>query len=302
MYDTLVLSGGGVNGILELGSLQYCNDKCLLSNIKTYVGTSIGSIICYLLIIGYTPVEIIVYLCTHNKLFEKIKVMDISAGCRGDGATSFLHIIEYLENMTTDKIGKILTMKDIPKLFNKQFICTTFNVSKNITEYLSAETNPDLPCLSALRMSANIPFMFENYKYGDSFYVDGGICDNFPLGVAESSGDNVLGIVIVLPKDIEIDPNFYPQKNLLSYSLRLLTVSLEETTNLRIKNKKESTHIITLTAPNHYNSIKFSIDSKSKLDMFSQGYNQTTCCLNIPGTPITDIVDDKVVEEDTSHI
>ena len=71
MYDTLVLSGGGVNGILELGALQYCNDKNLLSSIKTYVGTSIGSIICYLLIIGYTPVEIIVYLCTHNKLLEE---------------------------------------------------------------------------------------------------------------------------------------------------------------------------------------------------------------------------------------
>ena len=276
MYDTLVLSGGGINGILELGSLQYCNDKGLISNINTYVGTSVGAIICYLLIIGYTPIEIIVYLCINTKVFEKLKVMDINAGCRGDGATSFLHILECLENMTTEKIGKLLTMKDIPKLFGKQLICTTFNVSKNTIEYLSAETNPDLPCLSALRMSSNIPFVFENYKYGDSFYVDGGICNNFPLDIAEKNSDNVLGIVVMIPNNVESDSNFYPQKNLLSYSLRLLSVSLEETTNLRIKHKKETTKIVSLIVSDFYSTIKFSIDSKSKLEMFSQGYNQTS--------------------------
>jgi predicted acylesterase/phospholipase RssA len=274
MYDTLVLSGGGVNGILELGSLQYCNDKGLLTSIKTYVGTSVGAIICYLLIIGYTPIEIIVYLCTNSKMFDKLKVVDINAGCRGDGATSFLHILECLEHMTTEKIGKLLTMKDIPLIFNKKFICTTFNVTKNITEYLSDETFPDLPCLSALRMTANIPFIFENYKYGSSFYVDGGICDNFPLEVAESYGNCILGIAIMLP--IEQNSDFYPQKNLLSYSLRLLSVSLEETTKLRIRHKKESTKVVILSANNQYDSIKFSINSKSKLEMFSQGYNQTS--------------------------
>ena len=274
MYDTLVLSGGAINGILELGSLQYCKDKGMIDGIKTYIGTSVGAIISYLMIIGYTPVEIIVYLCTHTKVFEKLKYFDINAGCRGDGATSFLHIIEYLEQMTTEKIGRLLTMKDIPILFGKKFICTTFNASKNASEILSDELTPDLPCLSAIRMSSNVPFVFEHYKYGDSFYVDGGVCKNFPIDIGEKDSESVLGIAVLLPK-YKVDPNFYPQKNLLEYYIRLLFASHEEVTYSRIAMKKQNTTVIQLTSTGAKKSLEFSIDSKNKLELFSQGYTQT---------------------------
>ena len=41
----LVLSGGGVNGIVELGSLKALEKLNLLKNIKNYCGSSIGSLI-----------------------------------------------------------------------------------------------------------------------------------------------------------------------------------------------------------------------------------------------------------------
>ena len=71
-YDTLVLSGGSSKGIMTLGALQYLYDNFLLKNIKNYIGTSAGAMICYLLAIGYTPVEIIVYICKHQ-LLEKMQ-------------------------------------------------------------------------------------------------------------------------------------------------------------------------------------------------------------------------------------
>ena len=67
-YDTLVLSGGSIKGIILLGSLQYFYDNDCLNEVKTYIGTSAGAIICYLLCIGYTPTEILVYLCVHDLL------------------------------------------------------------------------------------------------------------------------------------------------------------------------------------------------------------------------------------------
>ena len=70
-FDTLVLSGGSSKGILILGALQYAYDNFLLNNIDIYVGTSCGAIIGYLLAIGYTPLEIIVYICS-NQLMGKI--------------------------------------------------------------------------------------------------------------------------------------------------------------------------------------------------------------------------------------
>ena len=61
-FDTLVLCGSSIKCMTILGSLQYAYDHALLSKITKYIGTSSGSICCYLLAIGYTPIEIIVYL------------------------------------------------------------------------------------------------------------------------------------------------------------------------------------------------------------------------------------------------
>src|SRR3990170_8230654 len=88
-YNTLVLSGGSIKGCCLLGALQYFYDKGQLSNITKYVGTSIGAIICYLLAIGYTPLELIVYTCTKMS-FQFI--FNIVAMTQGSGATSYYKI------------------------------------------------------------------------------------------------------------------------------------------------------------------------------------------------------------------
>ena len=57
MYDTIIISGGASKGIAALGSLQALIDRKLLDNVKRYIGTSIGSIISYLICIEYTPID-----------------------------------------------------------------------------------------------------------------------------------------------------------------------------------------------------------------------------------------------------
>ena len=64
-YEVLVLSGGGTKGVLQLGMLHgmYTNKKINFNRIHAYVGTSIGAISCFLLILGYLPVEILSHIC-----------------------------------------------------------------------------------------------------------------------------------------------------------------------------------------------------------------------------------------------
>ena len=71
-HDTLVLPGGGIKGLTILGALQYCCDNFMLTDIVNYVGTSSGSMICYLLAIGYTPTDIITNICC-NQIMEKMQ-------------------------------------------------------------------------------------------------------------------------------------------------------------------------------------------------------------------------------------
>ncbi len=268
-FDTIVMSGGSINGITILGALQYLKDKNLINNIKNYIGTSIGAVLSYLLIIGYTPVEVIVYLCTHYQLFERLKCFNIVNASRGEGAVSFSSISDELEKMTINKVGKVLNMGDLEDRFEKKFMCITYNTTKSKAEYLSGENTPDLPCLTAIRMTCNLPLVFEAYKYGDSFYIDGGLVNNFPLDIAEKMGSKVIGIF--LSYDISEDN---PNRNLLEFIYKLLYVPIADSTASKVLNKLDSSTIIELKTGN-MNFFNFDVTSKMKLEMFSVGYEET---------------------------
>jgi NTE family protein len=267
-YDTLVIAGGGPKGILALGALQYCYDNNILKNIQTYIGTSIGGIISYLLIIGYTPIEIIVYVCA-NQSFDKLNDFNILSFIRGNGACSFNIINEVLEKMTIDKIGFFPTLQDLKNKFNKTLILTTYNITDNKIEYLSFENYGNIPSLIALRMTSNIPLVFDKYKYGNSYYIDGGIANNFPIDIAEKYGEKIFGINF-LNKD-----NITSELNILEYIHQLIFIPMKQINDLKIENSKNNDKIKIYTIdPGNVKVFNFDINSQDKLEMFSDGYQQ----------------------------
>jgi predicted acylesterase/phospholipase RssA len=268
-YDTLVLSGGSTKGLLTLGALQYAYDNFLIHNIKHYIGTSAGAVICFLLSIGYTPIEIIVYICTHQ-LLEKLQHFNIVAMLNGTGALSFSSIHEQLEKMTIDKIGYLPTLLDLKEKYDKTLICTTYNLTEDKIEYLSYENNPNLPCLIALRMTSNLPLIFENYKYGKNLYIDGGISDNFPIHLADKIGNKVLGITISSESS-----NFSVKEDndIIKYIYKLMFIPIAKTIEIKIQNASDKCKIIELENDN-VTFFDFNINSVKKLELFSSGYQQ----------------------------
>ena len=267
-FDTIVLSGGSIHSILMLGSLQYAADNNLLYKIQTYVGTSAGAICCYLLAIGYTPTEIMVYLCT-KQILENMKDINIVSMINGGGGTSFSYINEQLEMMTIEKIGRLITIKELYTLFNKKLICTTYNLTLGKPEILSYETYPDMPCLIALRMSCNIPFVFEKFQYLGSNYIDGGISNNFPIDIADNYGNKILGIVLY-----DVNKNFNEtNNNTLNYLYEIMYIPIHQKVISNIKNSSNKCSIFKLKTPDIL-FFNFNIGSHQKLEMFSSGYTQ----------------------------
>ena len=269
-YDTLVLSGASTKAFLTLGAIQYAWDNFLLKELNTYIGTSSGAMICYLLTIGYTPIEMIVYICTHQ-LLEKMQHFNIVAMMQGRGASSFNSLHEHLEKMTISKIGYLPTLNDIKKTFNKTLICITHNLTNECTEYLSYKTHPDIPCLTAIRMSANLPLIFERYEYGGCYYIDGGISDNFAIQLGDNLGTRVLGIYLV------VNPHKRQssmEETTLEYIYNLIYIPIVQTITAKIKNVSESCKIIRLE---HDKLIFFTFDipSRIKLELFCSGYQQS---------------------------
>tara|TARA_B100001996_G_scaffold353502_1_gene314910 strand:+ start:209 stop:1072 length:864 start_codon:yes stop_codon:yes gene_type:complete len=271
LYDTLVLSGSSVKGITFLGALQYLYDNSLIKDVKTFVGTSSGAMISYLLIIGYTPIEIFVYICTHQ-ILDRMQHFNIVAMIQGSGATSFNSIHELLEKMTIDKIGYLPTIEDLETRFGKKLICVTHNLTEDKTEYISAETHPKIPCLTALHMSANLPLIFEKFKYGHSFYIDGGISDNFAIQIGEELGTNILGINLVYTTDELSD---YTDADTVEYIYKLMFIPVCQSIKYKLGQISDKCRVISL-----YSNIAaqkffdFNIKSSTKMDMFTDGYQQ----------------------------
>ena len=61
MIDTLCLGGGGIKALSYLGALDYLEEKEYIhvDKIKTFSGTSAGSIVSFLFNIGYSVKELI---------------------------------------------------------------------------------------------------------------------------------------------------------------------------------------------------------------------------------------------------
>ena len=267
-FDTLVLSGGSVQAIIMLGALQYAEDNFLLKKINIYVGTSAGVICGYLLAIGYTPIEIMVYLCT-KQILEKMKHFNIVAMINGGGATSYIHIHEQLEKMTIEKIGRLLTLKDLYTIFNKSLVCITYNLTTNKQEVLTYENNPDLPCLIAIRMSSNLPFIFDHFQYMGNFYTDGGISNNFPIDIGGSIGTKVLGLAL-----FNINYNFNDDKdNMLKCMYQLICITSTQSMIHNIENVSKKCTVVQLK-PDKTLFFDFNLDTHTKLEMFSNGFIQ----------------------------
>ena len=172
--------------------------------------------------------------------------------------------------MTIDKIGKLITLHELYMLFNKELMCITFNLTTNQEELLTYQTHSNIPCLIALRMSSNLPFVFDDFKYMDNYYTDGGFCNNFPINIGDKIGTKILGIVIY-------DLNFVYDTtylNILENLYYLMCIPLLQQMKINITNVSTKCKIVKLTSTHAISFINFHINTSIKLEMFSDGYVQ----------------------------
>jgi len=195
--NALVLPSGGVKGVYILGALHYLTEEVGMDHIKTYYGTSIGAIISGLLIIGYTPMETLIYICIHKIVMYLLASFDITKIFTEKSFLDSKVFIELLETMIKEKIGSVPTLGELHSLFNKKLcVCTISRENPTIPLYISSDSHPSITLVQALHMSSSIPFIFGYASYDDIDYFDGGVLDQFPILYASSVEENLFGIDI----------------------------------------------------------------------------------------------------------
>jgi len=259
-YDTLVLSGASSKALTFLGALQYCYDFGLIRNVKNYVGTSAGAMICFFLAIGYSPSDIIVYICV-QQLMDKMLNFNILSMIQGGGAMTFNPIQESIEKMTIEKIGYLPTLNDLKEKFDVNLTVVTYNLSKQKVVYLNYKTHPNFPCVTALKMSGNLPLVFEKFKYGTDYYIDGGIADNFPLRKGEEIGKHVLALA--LSGSVK---KYDHSNSILEYIYSLMFIPIKSDQKNQILQKSEESTVALLES-NNLKFFDFKISTREKLDI-----------------------------------
>ena len=266
-YNTLILSGGGIKGFGMIGTLQYLKNEDKLKDIKKIIGTSIGSIIGYLIILGFEPTEIIIQ-CIQNNYFQTMEQFQIVRGVRGKGFLDFKVFETILNDFTFQKLEKIPTFQELYDYNPIHFQIVTYNYSKNREEILSNETTPNLSLLDALRMTSNIPFIFGHFQYKNDYYFDGFITSNFPIHLIKKEEDISLGICCLKnnwKEDKEVKP--------LKVIWNLFILPFFKIQYLKNEPFLSYCDIISLSF-DESSVLDLRITNKEILDMFSIGYSK----------------------------
>jgi predicted acylesterase/phospholipase RssA len=233
MYKTLCLSGGGSSGISIIGSLKFLEENKVFNNfsIKKYVGTSVGSIIAFLLNLNYNLDFILEFINTFNIniIFENLNIDNLFEDyglLKGDKLINILKSFLYNKY----KINNV-SFKELYKITKKKICIIGSNVSKNREEYFSYETTPDLSVIKAIRISSSIPIIFTPVIMNNDYYCDGGLTNNFPINYCNKK--YTLGLIVCNNGETDI--------NCISSYLSSIYNNIIKYTNIKNKYNKKNT-------------------------------------------------------------
>lgn len=259
----LVISGGGLKGFSALGAVKYLCDENIIDRPENYAGSSAGAFICFLLNIGYTPIEI------HNTLME-IDFSTIVQYAEFDdgpefGISEITNIMQVIHNFMKNKnINKKITFKQLFELTHSKLFIVGSCLNDSCATYFSVDSSPNMPIIKALQISSSIPFLFKPCKWKKKLWVDGGCINNYPIELFNDKLDDVIGIYLddnyEYIEITDIQDYFYSVFKCLYRGLNYEKLNLF---------KKYTIH--TINNPNH--STNWNIDKIEKQNMFDIGFN-----------------------------
>ena len=208
MIKHIVLAGGGYVGFSYLGILAELHKKKFynINDIKTIYGTSIGSLIGAIMCLKIDWDEILEYVI--DRPWEKTISFQIENIFSLFSKNGMYDIQPFKECMS-----KLLLSKDLPltitlkELFDYSQIelhifvtpiATTGERSISCTN-MSYKTHPDAMLIETIYKSCTLPFIFQPITESGTYYIDGGIINNYPVKSCIEDGaqeDEILGLHI----------------------------------------------------------------------------------------------------------
>ena len=268
MYN-LLLSGGGLKGLLHLGALKALEERNLLKNIKNYGGASAGSIIGLLLCIGYNynDIMIIILKINMNKFYDisdVFELLDIYGLMNWDPCERFLRLL-----LETKFKKKYICFKELYELTNKTLHINAINVNTNEEIIFNYTNSPDIDIVDACLASSSLPFLFSPKIINDNYYIDPFTVNNCPCNIFSHDLENTICLSI---NDF-LNKNTY--KKIDSFQNYIMNV-FDSLRNYSYKNNvKRYKPKITVNLSCNCSPIDFDLSKELLSEIFIKGYNTT---------------------------
>ena len=195
MYN-LVLSGGGIKGILHLGAIKTLEEKNMLENIKNYGGASAGSMIVLLLCIGYTynDIMIIFLKISMDKFYD---ISDIFEFLNIYGLINLGPLEKLLRVLLENKLKKkYVTFNELYNLTNKTLHINSINLNTSKETIFNYINTPDVDIIDACLASSSLPFIFPPRLINNEYYIDAFAVNNCPCNIFENDLENTICLTL----------------------------------------------------------------------------------------------------------
>ena len=198
----LVLSGGGMRGVIFIGAIRYLYFENLHKNITHIAGTSIGSIIGLSIALKLTIQEIEEIILKGNQDFKLCNIpykncIKLLTDC---GLSDINIFSNYLKDFIYTKYPDItneITFSYLSKRFGVNLYVSVTNIYTCKNKIFSVDTTPDVCVFKACSASMALPILFKPVKIDDDYYYDGAFTNNFPIKIFENVPmDNILGMIL----------------------------------------------------------------------------------------------------------
>jgi len=246
----LVLSGGGMKGVMFIGALRHLYLENLHKNITHISANSIGTIIGLMIAFKLTieEMEQILYDMKDDSNLCFIPIKNYIRFFTEYGFFSIELFMSHLTKLITKKypeIGDDITFKELSKKFGINLYISTTNINRCENSIFSIDDTPDISVYRASEASMSVPLLFKPIKIDGEYYYDGALTNNFPIKIFTNvPKENILGMILYTvekPKEeIKINENiniFYILKQIYNIfdKLRVSQVLLKELNNVDLK-------------------------------------------------------------------
>ena len=220
VINHLVLSGGGVVGLVEYGVLKQLSKSNIINykNIKSIYATSIGSFIGLIYLLNYKwewMDDFLIKRQLDKLVTNKLSLYDFFFK---KGIVDEDLIIKIIKPLLLGKdLDENTTLKQFYDINKIKFNIYVSNMSLFKKEVFNYITTPDIPIIKAITISMSVPILFQPNYYNNNLYLDGGIFVNTPLNECYLNENCDKNNILVLFNDtrfcIDLSNSYYLKNN-----------------------------------------------------------------------------------------